>query len=404
VRKFNQLAVPGLGGVWFAKQLYLATLGVAVAERLRAAGRSVTTIEAANAIEALACWCAFTSTSWEQDSRLRGRQKMLGKSDLTFAKLRQSSFYVTQPMRMATVEALVDLGFVEAGNQRFNSFRCTDTARDFIDAASVGCKPFGVSVEEYLVRQASNAATIGTTLPLVKALSPLQPIASDALVMLRDVLCKSSGSSVHSARRKNGLAWVSSVANGQKSNWTSRPTPIDADHWNDLHLGARFFATRDAAIDVLNAIETAIASTLRISIPESVRVPSVDRKLQALRQKSKEYLDDTTPDPTDGQMATNFCRECADPEPAQIMRSLVSRDARVMLLRGENILPGPAFRGGQDLEEDEDELQGPSEQNADRIPLPTGISPRVRNLYLLQLDLSGQLGAFLKPQDRAAAV
>ncbi len=33
VRRFNQLAVPGIGGVWFAKQLFLATLGVAAAGR-----------------------------------------------------------------------------------------------------------------------------------------------------------------------------------------------------------------------------------------------------------------------------------------------------------------------------------------------------------------------------------
>jgi len=56
VRKFNQLAVPGLGGVWFAKQLFLATLGVIVADRLRQMNRNVKTIETANAVEALACW------------------------------------------------------------------------------------------------------------------------------------------------------------------------------------------------------------------------------------------------------------------------------------------------------------------------------------------------------------
>ncbi len=35
VRHFNELAVPGLGGVWFGKQLFLALLGIAVAERVR---------------------------------------------------------------------------------------------------------------------------------------------------------------------------------------------------------------------------------------------------------------------------------------------------------------------------------------------------------------------------------
>ena len=29
VRRFNDLAVPGLGGVWFGKQIFLALLGVA---------------------------------------------------------------------------------------------------------------------------------------------------------------------------------------------------------------------------------------------------------------------------------------------------------------------------------------------------------------------------------------
>jgi hypothetical protein len=41
VRRFNDLAVPGLGGVWYGKQLLLATLGVAVAEAARSQGVKV---------------------------------------------------------------------------------------------------------------------------------------------------------------------------------------------------------------------------------------------------------------------------------------------------------------------------------------------------------------------------
>ncbi len=109
VRNFNQLAVPGLGGVWFGKQLVLPTLGVIVADRLRRAGRSAKPIEIANAVEALACWCAFKINGWQRDSRLRGVQKLAGKNSLTFTQLRRHGFYVTQPMRMATVQALSDL-------------------------------------------------------------------------------------------------------------------------------------------------------------------------------------------------------------------------------------------------------------------------------------------------------
>lgn len=67
VRKFNQLAVPGLGGVWFAKQLFLATLGVIVADRLRQISRNVKTIEIANAVEAL--------PPHDENRRHRRRQK-----------------------------------------------------------------------------------------------------------------------------------------------------------------------------------------------------------------------------------------------------------------------------------------------------------------------------------------
>jgi len=39
---------------------------------------------------------------------------MHGKDDFSFRRVRQRNFYVTQPMRMATVQALPALGFVGA--------------------------------------------------------------------------------------------------------------------------------------------------------------------------------------------------------------------------------------------------------------------------------------------------
>src|SRR5690554_38794 len=101
VRMFNERAVPGMGGVWFAKQLFLALLGVALAEDTRCRGKKISNIQAANAVEALACWLAFESNGWEGDPRLRGRQKLRGRKDIEFAKMHQRNFYVTQPMRMA---------------------------------------------------------------------------------------------------------------------------------------------------------------------------------------------------------------------------------------------------------------------------------------------------------------
>lgn len=68
VRTFNDLAFPGLGGVWFGKQIFLATLGIIVAEEVRSSGRQASNIEVANAIEALACWLALDENGWRKRS------------------------------------------------------------------------------------------------------------------------------------------------------------------------------------------------------------------------------------------------------------------------------------------------------------------------------------------------
>lgn len=78
VRAFNDLAVPGMGGVWFGKQLLLATLGVAVAEGVRNAHKRAQNIEVANAVEAIACWLALNNSDRKSDPRLRGATKMRG--------------------------------------------------------------------------------------------------------------------------------------------------------------------------------------------------------------------------------------------------------------------------------------------------------------------------------------
>jgi hypothetical protein len=48
-----------MGGVWYAKELLLAILGIALAQKLRERKVNVSNIETVNAIEALGCYCAL---------------------------------------------------------------------------------------------------------------------------------------------------------------------------------------------------------------------------------------------------------------------------------------------------------------------------------------------------------
>lgn len=93
--------------------------------------------------------------------------------------------------------------------------------------------------------------------------------------------------------------------------------------------------------------------------------------------------------------ANTFCRECEGDEPVNILRALVYRDGHVLRLVGDQIKPGPAFRGSiTQVSADDEDQETPQ---AVGIPLPEGISYRVRNLYLLNLDMNGKLDEWLNP-------
>jgi hypothetical protein len=403
VRQFNQLAVPGLGGMWFAKQLLIATLGVRLADHLRAANPEIKPIGIANAVEALACWCACESTEWEEkDSRIRGRLKM-PRNRPTFADLCKPRFYVTQPMRMAMSEPLVDLAFVDTTSQRFNNFTCTTLGTDLIDAATAGLKPRNRSVEKDILHYArAPGESISATSPLIDALSPLITMNGSALGLVRNRLCEGSGTSPDADRRTRALAWVKRLGKDPKkvSDWAEMPPELQQDHWRDLRLGAKFFATRDAAINVLDAIEGMMSgmSNLQRTPDDAAKSDPVLVKIEALKVIAEKFLE-VENDKEDFSLARNFCRECTASKPANIIRNLVKRDDRVLRLVGDTILPGRAFSFRQTEAADEDD-----EGIIADVPVPAGISGRIRNLYLLEQDLQGNLGNILKPSSSEVVI
>lgn len=399
VRAFNDLAVPGLGGVWFGKQLLLATLGVAIGERARNSGQRTQNIEVANAVEALACWLALDSNGWKRDPRLRGALKLSGKNDLSFATVCKRSFYVTQPMRQATVQPLRALGMVESSGERFNAFRCAKHGVAFIDAACAAFKPYKRSVLDHLFLWARGVQEkVKTSSELRKALSPLEPMSESAREFLRERIVQGTGT--EASRRRNALDWVEVLRDKthQQIRWNARPTMLDELHWRDLRSGALFFAARDAAIALLDQIESHIGTMADRRMSLDAPLPGiVVKKLISLREHAQSFLDDTY-DPSPGGDARRFCGECIEQDNVLLLEKLLFREGHVLQQRGRNIVPGVAFRGSQvspsgaarSPEED-----GAEDELAQFIPLPEGISHRVRNLFFLNLDLRNELSNWL---------
>ncbi|WP_321876759.1 hypothetical protein [Paraburkholderia bannensis] len=409
VRQYNELAVPGLGGIWFGKQVLLATLGVKVAELASPRGGGVTNIETANAIEALACWLDLESRQWQADPRLRGVNKMKGQTDLAFKRLREPRFYVTQPMRMATVEALPALGLVAASGTRFNAFECTDAGELFVTAACEDWRPSNRTVVDHLAKWASSSENVSMkTYALKMALSPTRALPARARALLLERLVSGSGSEPADARqcRRDALAWVETVRSEGRvyPTWEARPAQISAPHWHDLHTGARFVAVRDAALDVLDTLEAIMANAstgARHALSAPVP-PAVAQKLAVLRQMAQEFL---AAQPRD-RIAHAFACECNGGDDVGVLRALVARDTRVLRLRGNEVVPGPAFQahgaaaGATDLDDPGADAAPPTTQ----ATWPENVSFRVRNLFLLNADLQGDLDRWLATAPPTAPV
>jgi hypothetical protein len=392
IRSFNDLAVPGLGNVWYGKQLLLATLGVTVAKMARRDDAKVQNIEVANAIEALACWLAFKNNSWNPDARLRGRTKLQDKSDFSFRRARQRNFYVTQPMRMATVQALPALGFVESDSVRFNAFCCTDEGEVFIKKATEDYRPYKRTVTHHLTCWVKMEEAGLDSDALRRALSPLETLSEDSRRFLRERLIQGgTGGPEDKERRRNALKWVEILrVNGSKrQKLERRPKEITEEHWRDLRAGALFFKTRDAAIKTLDALEGYIGnqtSGQSLSLGKGLPV-NLKTAIEELRPAANEYLAFNY----NNNETVKFCNECINSNSSEILFSLVKRDGQVLRLVGNEVKPGPAFRGSAKQNSNEDEYSVVSEDT----PLPSAISYRMRNLYLLNLDLQGKLGHWL---------
>jgi hypothetical protein len=400
VRSFNDLAVPGMGGVWFIKQLILALLGVDLASEARMRGNNVSNIQVANAVEALGCWSAMQG-SLAVDPRVRGRRKLHGRDDVSFRSLLRPSAYVTQPMRMATGQCLLALGLVRSSKERFNAYECTDDGLRLLEVAFEGVSPNRRSVRDNMLRWiAGDAACVKTSVSR-GALASNGAVNKAAREIVKERLIASDAS----GRRKGLLAWLDTMkpksGGSAVVSWGTKPEAIDEDHWRDLRVGSEFFMTRDNAISVLDRIE----EVLGVRSDRSVDVKHMPREVeivtQALQRSADRFLTSNYDPSPDGQ-ATVFCESCSSAATsAMVISSLVERDDRVLRLRGTQIVPGPAFVGraaaASAVDSDDVSTEEEIEVSSGRIEWPDGISFRLPNLVLLNADLQGNLGQLLAP-------
>ncbi len=128
IRHFNDRAVPGMGGIWFAMPLVWPMFGIEIARKL-----DKRPIDVANAIEARAMIGGIESSA--NDPRVLGSRKLAGiaEREWTYERLSRRNTYVTQPFRQACTQPLAMLGLVKPGASRFNAFELSADGERLLD-------------------------------------------------------------------------------------------------------------------------------------------------------------------------------------------------------------------------------------------------------------------------------
>jgi hypothetical protein len=264
---------------------------------------------------------------------------------------------------------------VEEKLERFNSFTLSQNGRDFVDTSCEWYEPcwHTQGVIALLVDWIKNDELKAKNCSqLAKALMPHIPLPRNGMAILRERLETGQGS----VRRRAVFTFT-------KTPWESweKTAGMDSEHWNDLYAGSRLFLARDAALDVLNSVESRMTAQKPLSLAEAVMDEDTVGRIAALRGYALQFLDAYRDQHVESKI---FCERCCDDDTA-VLRELVRRDGHCLVLSDDGIRPGPVFLGpdrhvSREAEEEEDSSSPDAE---DQAGLPEGISPRVRNARAL---------------------
>lgn len=358
IRRFNERAVPGMGGLWFAMPLIWSMLGIMVARTLERRP-----IEAANAVEALAMKLALGNGDGKADPRVRGRRN-LPRAGWDFDALRKPGTYVTQPFRQTCTQALMTLGLVEGTSARFNSFRLThDGERLLAPLAAVHSE-----IETWVGGGKRNDWDV---------LSAIIPTASLPAAVRKDLARRIYGDGPEAERRKA----IRDVGERLTSEGVLDKTleGLAEDHLIDLRGGIATVRLRKAALQVLGAVEDRIAKqrdnglTPELGIAKAVRDDEIHARIAACVAEAKRATPHIEAAGEAGSLA--FLRHCQTHD--GLLQRLARRDGAVIVLRDDVLAPGPAF--GADAVAEEDPA-------AAVLGVPE--LPRIANLLALTDDLS----------------
>lgn len=360
IRRFNDKAVPGMGGLWFAMPLIWSMLGIRVARKLE---RGPGPIQSANAVEALAMKLALKDRDDKEFLRLKGRRN-LPRVGWAFEDLRKPGAYVTQPFRQTCTQPLVTLGLVEGTSGRFSSFHLTRDGERLL----APLEAISSEIETWVGGGKRNDWDV---------LSAILPTASLPDTVCKEITRRIYGDGAEAERRKA----IRDVGGRLTSDGVLDASPggLAQDHLIDIRGGIATVRLRFAALQVLSAVEDRIAkrrddglspelALAEASLDDRIRIKISACIAEALR--AAPHIEAAR----EAESAA-FLRDCRTAD--GLLQRLARRDGVVIVLRDDVLAPGPAFGADAVAEEG-------------LAPKASGVPelPRISNLLGLTAELS----------------
>lgn len=387
---FRELVVPGLGRIWFARQLSWPLAALALYEELTRDGWNVPKPTAiCHGIEALACKLEYEANT---DRETRSR-RILGTREFgrdkeqklwSFHELRQASNYVRNTHRQAATRAIrVDGGIGFARGSRFDLLELDSVGHQLADVflkqrVGQGRTTLKKWIKDWLQGEKTLPASRAS---FRKALSP-EHTTDDERALVRSWLLGTSTAASEKRQRLADSVGRAEALRDIEQDVTVRLRYAGHDHQADETLAARAFgAVLDRARDVVAAL-----TMDRLGIgrrPEKLPVLAADQtlktSLEKLRVASTNYLAKANTAGVNEPTSRAFADAVAAADDAETIRLVVQRAGEVLGLDDDSVVRGVRFRVIDSADDASDREDGAASIEPDR----TGRTFRIANLHAL---------------------
>lgn len=390
-RLFNERVVPGLGRVWFVRQLSWPVAAIALRERLRGATNTKASA-ISHGLEALGCKLEWSKNP--DGDRILGKRAFGRDADAdvwAFDKLRTTKHYVQNTHRQAASRTIRDeggLGF--ASGTRFDTYELTTNGKELADAfldqpVGKGGGKMGARLEAWIRGDAIESSST-----LRHAMAPSSPSDRERELVHARIFgvtgpaCERRLHAAHAVGHGLKLREMLEVAVRLRDDG-------HVEHADDVVAAHSFGMLLDRARDLAALVSTRVdEAKLGWPLAEVTDDKDIKGAVAALQSTGAHFLKHAETAKFDEARSRLFAR-ALDKDVTDVVADVARATSEVFSVAESRVMRGPLFRIVESSAATRQALED-AEDGADaREPDSTHQTFRLANLHALVRDLEGKL-------------